>query len=81
MDRRSFLKGGVAAVAVAASGVSILPLAPESTAMITLEDYCNRIMVPYIEGMQQKIAHTILYGNPEWAPVRFTGMIPRYSNA
>ncbi len=70
MNRRGFLKGSVAALAVGASGIGVLPVAEPSTVVMTLDDYMTRI----VRQMVEKFEHTIIYGNPEYAPMQFTGL-------
>lgn len=73
MERREFLKGLLATTAIAAVPVIVSEALPQATSLITFDEYCVRILEPMFERMSQQVNHTIIYGNPEWQPVQFTG--------
>jgi hypothetical protein len=90
-SRRLFLGllGGGAAAAVA--GVAgLLPKAapafvsgmdlaagPDMTALMV---YRDRAFVGYMEGLSQRYAETIIYGDPSFEPMAFQGFISRYDS-
>lgn len=78
MDRRSFLKGSVAVVAT----VIAVPMLPEASSELMVYGRSSAMAVlsdlQFLEGLSQKIAHTIIYGNPEYMPTQYTGLVLRY---
>lgn len=81
MDRRKFLLGSVGAAALGAfvkpAPTPFVEGSLASTELMTLEQYIEIVIRPKIDKMSQQIAHTIMYGNPEYSPTQFTGLIPR----
>lgn len=78
ISRRAFLVG--TAAVVAAPVLPAMPLAPKGRAVI----YANRTFrtsddMMFLEGMSQRIARMIIYGNSEETPTQFMGLGPIYS--
>lgn len=77
LSRRSFLTG--TAAAALAPALPAFP-APVRNAR-ALVPYLGRLEIEaqFLEGISQKVAHTMIYGNPDWHPTQFTGLTPFYS--
>lgn len=67
MNRRQFLAGLLASTATPA-----LPDLSFTKPQMTLADYERLILKPLIDKME----HIMIYGNPDYQPVSFTGFIP-----
>jgi hypothetical protein len=78
--RRSFLTGLGALMASTTLGrtppVPILPTLV--TNALTRYDE-EQVFMGLMDGMIQRYVTTVIYGNPEWSPMRFTGFAPSWS--
>lgn len=79
MDRRSFLKGSAAVVATTVAGTTSVIACPVADLPVPLMSTIG--VEEFLEGLSQKMAYTIIYGNDEYMPLQFTGLIPRYDCA
>jgi hypothetical protein len=71
ISRRKFL-AGTAALAIVRVG-SLTPVVPLTALMIINEAYRRISDVTYLEGLSEQVSQTIIYGNPDWAPMQFVG--------
>lgn len=79
ISRRGFISG-LSSIVAAPAIVRIANIMPVKA--MPDEDLLIRMMLSkneYLGGLSQQIASTIIYGNPKWAPINFSGFLPRYS--
>ena len=74
LSRRSFLTG--------AAALAIAPCISGAKAKLTVLEIVNHGLenirrtedFAFLEGLSQRLAQTMIYGNPDWAPTQFTGL-------
>jgi hypothetical protein len=76
-SRRGILRcltGLIAAPAIVRADALMRVVAPRTaTALITLDEYDRRSLVPLIEGMVEVWETTLLYGTADFEPISFQG--------
>lgn len=81
LSRRAFLTGAsAAAVAVAMPAVAAPVLRTSVNIGIVYGRSPAMDALPYIEGLGQRMAATLFYGNPETGPTHFSGFAVSYDD-
>jgi hypothetical protein len=81
LSRRKLLTGLLSSAAMIAAGpvVKVIPASPllfgpGPNMPFDVWLSAEGIVLSYVDGISQKIAHTMIYGNPELSPGQFIGL-------
>ncbi len=84
LHRRSFLTGLGASLFAAPAIVraaSLMPVKAIEVEAVWREIHRGAVLAldEYPEEMSQRLTQTILYGNPDYMPMKFAGLLPAWS--
>ncbi len=78
-SRRAFLGGAIASLITAPAIVRAASLMPLKGFKFQTDPNVY-LEFDVMEGLVHRIEHTLIYGNPEFTPMQFTGLAPLWSD-